>query len=258
MNREILVSVIIPAYESALFLREAVESVRIQNVPLEIILIDDCGSDGTSALIDDLQQQYPEEITAIHNPHNLGAAQSRNAGIRIARGKYIAFLDADDVWREGKLQDQLQKMEETGCVLCCTARELITQTGESMHRIMPVDAKITYRMLLHSNQIPCSSVLVKTEVVRAFYMEHAELHEDYILWLKILRTYGDACGINYPYLLSRMTEGGKSRNKWKSAKMTYGVYRVIGIGVPKSLWYFLCYAFHGVKKYYARRNKNHG
>lgn len=80
-------------------------------------------------------------------------------------------------------------------------------------------------------------------------MCHDELHEDYILWLNVLQKYGKAYGVNEPLLKSRMSKGGKSRNKLKSAKMQFGVYRYMGFGVLKSCYYFLMYAFHGVLKY---------
>ena len=108
---------------------------------------------------------------------------------------------------------------------------------------------ITYAMLLGTNSIACSSVVMKTEVAREFYMSHDELHEDYILWLKVLKKYGNACGINEPMLKSRMSQGGKSRNKLKSARMHFGVYRLMGIGRLASCYYFLMYMFHGVRKY---------
>lgn len=81
-------------------------------------------------------------------------------------------------------------------------------------------------------------------------MSHAELHEDYILWLQVLKAYGAAVGIDEPYLHCRLSEGGKSRNKLRSAQMQYGVYRLMGFGIIKSMYYLCSYAWHGVKKYY--------
>ena len=80
-------------------------------------------------------------------------------------------------------------------------------------------------------------------------MEHDDSHEDYITWLKILKKYGNAVGINKPYLKYRLSEGGKSRNKLKSAKMTYKVYRYSGFGRLKSLLFFASYALNGIWKY---------
>jgi teichuronic acid biosynthesis glycosyltransferase TuaG len=90
---------------------------------------------------------------------------------------------------------------------------------------------------------------VKREVMLAVPMEHDEIHEDYLAWLKILKMYGAAAGINHPYLKYRLSEGGKSRDKRRSAIMTYLVYRYAGYGPIRSGLFFLSYAIHGVIKY---------
>ena len=87
-------------------------------------------------------------------------------------------------------------------------------------------------------------------MAREFPMEHDDSHEDYITWLKILRKYGCAAGINKPYLKYRLSEGGKSRNKLKSAAMTYNVYRYAGYGRIRSCIFFCSYAVHGIWKYF--------
>ena len=107
----------------------------------------------------------------------------------------------------------------------------------------------TYRELLKHNSINCSSVILRRDVAREFPMEHDDSHEDYITWLKILRKYGCAAGINKPYLKYRLSEGGKSRNKLKSAAMTYNVYRYAGYGRIRSCIFFCSYAVHGIWKY---------
>ena len=121
--------------------------------------------------------------------------------------------------------------------------------GHTTGKYIPVKERITYHDLLKHNSINCSSVLLKREDALAFPMTHDDSHEDYITWLKILRRGGFAVGINKPYLKYRLSEGGKSRNKLKSAAMTYQVYRYVGYGRLKSLLFFISYAVHGVWKY---------
>ena len=140
-------------------------------------------------------------------------------------------------------------MEQTGCVICSTGRELMQPDGHTTGKYIPVNERITYKDLLKHNSINCSSVLLRREDALAFPMEHDDSHEDYITWLKILRRGGFAAGINKPYLKCRLSEGGKSRNKLKSAAMTYQVYKYMGYGRMKSLLFFISYAFHGVWKY---------
>ena len=180
----------------------------------------------------------------------MGAARSRNSGVLEARGEYIAFLDADDWWEEGKLTAQLELLEKTGYVLCSTGRELMKADGTDTGRYIPVKEKILYRDLLKHNSINCSSVVIRREAALEFPMEHDDSHEDYITWLKVLRKYGCAGGINLPYLKYRLSEGGKSRNKLKSAAMTYRVYRYAGYGHVKSCLFFASYAVHGILKYF--------
>ena len=246
-KEQILVSVIMPAYNAEKYIAQAIRSVLEQEVPLELLVIDDHSSDNTP----EIAGQYADgqRVKLIRNEKNLGVAESRNTGIRCARGKYVAFLDADDWWSSEKLKIQCQKLEESGLVLCCTGRELMNPDGTAQGKVIGVPKQITFQMLLRTNSIPCSSVVMKTEVAREFYMCHDELHEDYILWLKVLKKYGSAYGINRPMLKSRMSEGGKSRNKLKSARMQFGVYRFMGFGWFASLRYFLMYMFYGIRKY---------
>jgi len=245
---EPLISVIMPAYKCAGFIHEAIDSALCQDVPLEVIVINDCSPDDLDAAMeryrDDLRVRY------LCNEQNMGAAQSRNRGVQLAKGQYVAFLDSDDRWLPGKLKKQLAAMEETGTVLCATARELMTPEGERTGKIIPVKREITYKELLKHNSINCSSVLLKREVALEFPMHHEDSHEDYIMWLEILSKYERACGINEPLLIYRLSNTGKSGSKFQSAKMTFMVYRYMGFGIVKSLYCFCNYAFNGVKKYY--------
>ena len=245
---EPLVSVIMPAYRCAATIGSAVRSALVQDVPLELIIVEDCSGEDLSQVLDFCRDD--ERVTLVTNDCNLGAAGSRNRGVQMAKGKYIAFLDADDQWVPGKLRRQLEVLENSDAVLCCTARELMTPEWESTGKIISVAETITYRDLLKHNPIACSSVMIRTEAAREFPMEHADSHEDYIMWLKVLRKYQKAKGINEPMLRYRLSNTGKSGSKFHSAKMTFMVYRYMGFSLPKSLLCFCSYAFHGVKKYY--------
>ena len=245
--KEPLISVVMPVYNGRKYIRQAVESVFAQQVSLELLVIDDGSTDGTAEVLAEYQKR--ENFRYLRNEKNLGAAGSRNRGVQEAKGDYIAFLDADDWWIPGKLEKQRKLLEETGFVLCSTGRELMRPDGSSTGKYIPVRETVTYRELLKHNSINCSSVLVRTEVMRCFPMEHDDSHEDYITWLKILKKYHYAAGINEPALKYRLSEGGKSRNKWKSAKMTYQVYRYMGYGTLKSILFFCSYALHGIWKY---------
>ena len=152
-------------------------------------------------------------------------------------------------WEDQKLQKQLRALENTGDVLCSTGRDLMTPEGTPTGKYISVKSRLDYKELLKHNSINCSSVLLLRKVALEFPMEHDDSHEDYITWLKVLKKYGHATGIDEPCLKYRLSQGGKSRNKLKSAAMTYHVYRYAGYGPLKSACFFVSYALHGIWKY---------
>ena len=241
------VSVVIPVYNCASTISLAIDSVLRQNVDLELIVVNDCSSDD----LDSVMARYAGNPAVVYlkNEHNLGASGSRNRAVAQARGEYIAFLDSDDYWTEDKLSRQLEILEKTKGVLCCTARELMTPEGALTGRIIPVKQEISYREILKHNSINCSSVLIRADVAKAFPMNHDDAHEDYLMWIAVLKQYGTAYGINEPMLKYRLSNTGKSGSKLQSAAMTFRVYRYAGFGLAKSILLFCRYAFHGVKKY---------
>lgn len=263
-----MITVIIPAYNCETFIGQALASSLRQTTEedLEILVIDDCSKDMTLRAARQLLlecggreeggafwiggQAGKRKVRCLRNPKNLGVAETRNLGIKSAAGEYVAFLDADDWWEPEKLEKQTRLAEKTDAPLIYSGRELMRPDGSPAGKAIGVPLKATYSSLLRTNCIPCSSVVMKTEIAREFYMCHDELHEDYILWLKVLKKYGAAYGVNEPLLKSRLSEGGKSRNKLKSAKMHYGVYKYMGIPAWKAVFLFLRYAINGVRKYW--------
>lgn len=253
-----LITVIMPAYNAQNYIAKAMDSVMKQttNAFIELIVIDDGSTDNTEKIVEQYRADCSgsgasdRELRYLRNKGNQGVAKSRNLGISEAQGEYIAFLDSDDWWELDKLEKQIRILRQNpDTVLCATGRELMNQDGTSRGKIVGVPEKISYKDLLRTNYIPCSSVVMKTQTAREFGMCHDELHEDYILWLRVTKKYGDAFGLNEPLLKSRMSRGGKSRNKLKSAKMHYGTYRLIGIPRMKALLLMVSYIYHGLTKY---------
>lgn len=242
-----LVSVIIPAYNCMATISRAIDSALNQKVPVEVIVINDRSPDA----LDEVMEQYRENpaLSYVKNEENLGAAKTRNKAVAMARGEFVAFLDADDYWAEEKLSKQLDALNKSGAVLCCTARELMDPEGRCTGRVIPVKQEITYQELLKHNSINCSSVLIRTDVAREFPMHHEDSHEDYIMWLEVLRKYKIACGVNEPLLKYRLSSTGKSGSKLKSAKMTFMVYRYMGFSWAKCVTCFASYTIHGIWKY---------
>ncbi len=242
-----MVSVVMPAYNAERFIGQAIESVLEQDVRLELIVINDASTDGTEEMI----QTYlkDERMVYVKNVCNQGVAESRNIGVKRAKGDYIAFLDADDWWERGKLGKQVKVLKEKGAVLCYTGRKLYSQDGKELKGIIRVKEALWYQQLLYSNWIACSSVLWKREVALEFPMKHDEYHEDYMVWLECLKKYGMAYGIDEPLLCYRMSKKGKSRNPIKSAKMTYGMHRCMGKSLLSAAFYTGSHLMNAIWKY---------
>ncbi len=257
----LLVTVIIPVYNSAATLKDAVDSVLAQDMhfesadrigrgsvqEMEVLVIDDDSTDDP----DSVMRQYESDprVLYLHNKNRLGAATTRNRGALLARGKYIAYLDADDLWKPDKLKKQFERIFSTGDVLCCSARELILPDGSRTGKVIGVKETLTWRDMLMNNQINCSSVVLLTEVARRYPMIHEDSHEDYIMWMNILNRYEEVCAVNEPLILYRVSSTGKSGGKLKSARMRYRAYRYLGFGPVKSAILFSGYAVNGVIKY---------
>ena len=152
-----MISVVIPSYNGAETLFQAIDSVLCQTTktPLEILVIDDHSTDDTM----EKMGRYGENdrVRYIRNETNKGASASRNRGVQLAKGDYIAFLDADDYWDPEKLEKQEKALAKTGDVLCCTGRELIYDQEPEKQKIFSVPERITYKMLLRGNVIGWSS-----------------------------------------------------------------------------------------------------
>ena len=146
-----LVSVIMPVYNGEKYITQAVQSVYAQNVPLELIVIDDGSTDGTRSALRPWENR--PDFLYVKNEHNLGVAGSRNRGVSMAKGRYVAFLDADDWWKEGKLTAQLNALEKTGDVICSTGRDLMAPDGTSTGKYIPVKSRQDYHELLKPNSI---------------------------------------------------------------------------------------------------------
>ncbi len=242
------VSVVMPCYNSKDTIRQAIDSVYAQSVPVNLYVIDDCSSDGTKSVLAPYLQR--DDFFYLRNDENMGVARSRMRGVAAADTPFIAFLDSDDWWEPEKLSVQLAKMKEKKAVLSSTGRELMKADGSSTGRIIGIPEQMDLKRILQSNYLNCSAVMVDRNVMLAHPMEHDDSHEDYISWIRIIRETGPAVGIDAPLLKYRLSQGGKSRNKFKSALMNFKVYRYCGYGVFRSLLYFLSYAICGVKKYY--------
>jgi len=250
-----MVSVIIPSYNNDNTLGKAVRSVLGQSYHnFEIIIVDN-GSDKPPSLDDDIVSD--PRVTLYVEKKSLGAAGARNRGIDLAKGDYIAFLDADDYWANDKLEKQLQVMENFTVdgktpAICFSGRRIVDENGENTGHYIGCKKVVTYKELLTTNQINCSSVLVrKDSLVNHRFPEDTvkDIHEDYIMWLSILKEGGYAAGIDKPLLFYRKSHDSKSGNKFRSAIMNYRVYKYMGLGWFSRIKYMVTYTIYGIRKH---------
>lgn len=250
MNENILVSIIMPAYNAERTIDEAIQSVCQQTYGIwELIIVNDCSSDGTECIVTQYMQK-DNRIHLINNKQNAGVSEARNIGITSSNGKWIAFLDSDDKWKNEKLEKQVKLLTEKPLTdLVFTGSAFINQQGVFSKYILNVPEKIKYRQLLKQNIISCSSVVVRKKLAQNYRMQYDDMHEDYAVWLQILKAGYFAAGINEPLLIYRISDHSKSSNKKIAAKMTFKVYRFMNLNYIKSVYFFLHYAVKSINKY---------
>jgi len=241
------ISVIMAAYNAENTIQTSIRSVLAQTyIHWELIVVDDCSEDGTLGLVEALAEG-DSRIHVYANIQNAGVAMTRNFAMTQARGKWVAFLDSDDMWREDKLQKQLRFAEETGEPITYTSTMYMKECGGMSGYTLNAESKLRYKDLLRKNLMSCSSVMVLKEEMIPFPLTD-DTHEDYAVWLQLVKEKGCARGLDEPLLVYRMSDESKSSRRVKSAKMTFNAYRYVGYGVFISTAYTLRYSVHSITK----------
>ena len=241
------VSIIMPAYNAEATLVAAVESALAQSFrDFELIIVNDCSTDTTAAIIDELARR-DRRIRPLHNDTNSGASHSRYRAAEAARGQWLAFLDSDDLWAVDKLEKQLPLTRQADLIF--TASAFIDHQGRQRDWTLHVPETVSYRKLLKQNIISNSSVLLR----RQLYLQHAcledGLHEDFVCWIRLLRSGAVARGIDEPLLIYRLSPSSKSGNKLKAAQMNWRAYRAAGLNVADAAWNMVFYTIKSLLKY---------
>ena len=248
-KNKLLISIVMPAYNCEKYVKEAINSVLAQTYQnWELLVIDDGSKDNTLQIINEFGKK-DFRIKPLQNEENMGVSATRNRGIELASGDWIAFLDSDDIWESTKLERQLKVADKNSAEFLFTGSSYINEDGEPFKGIFEVPEMVTYQRLRNHNVISCSSVLVKKKYFKNIKMEKDEMHEDYAVWLRILKLGVTAYGVNEPLLIYRISKNSKSGNKLKTVKMTYKVFRFIGINPIGSAYFMIRHIVGSVKKY---------
>ncbi|MDA9952059.1 MAG: glycosyltransferase family 2 protein [Chitinophagales bacterium] len=250
VNMKIDVSIITPSYNTSKFIEATIKSVLDQDFESwEMVIVDDNSSDRSPEII----KRYAAEdsrIILIENKENAGAAISRNLAIQQSKGRFIAFLDSDDLWLPNKLSMQVNFMLENNFGFTYSAYDKINESDERIGQIQ-VPSKVSYNDLLKTCSIGCLTAIYDTTVLGKVYMPIIDKRQDYGLWLNLLKKVRYAYGIQEVLAIYRVRNNSISSNKFIAAKYQWKIYREIEeLSLLSSIKYMMSYTLYGILKSY--------
>lgn len=243
------ISVIIPAFNASGTIRAAILSVLQQESDLlECIVVDDCSVDGTAEIVREMKR-FDDRVIYYRLPVNSGRpAGPRNHGIKHAKGRYIAFLDADDLFLPNKLKFQLNFMSSVGASISCTAYRVIDGQNSLIGVFHPLMVT-SYDSLLKHNTIGCSTIMIDTSRVGCFNFPVCG-HEDYALWLDLAKKGHNVHGLDLELSVYRIAGESVSSNKFKVLSFFWNIYRNLEkFSFIRSLYFCGRYAWNVRRKY---------
>ena len=246
-----MISIITPLYNSEEFILDMIKSVQAQTYQnWEMIVVDDCSQDGGPNIIKKISKT-DERIKLISQKQHSGPSHVRNVAIELAKGRYLAFLDSDDLWHEQKLNKQLNFMKKNHYAFTYTGFEKINEAGKVIGTVFPYKEEVCYYDLLKSNHIGCLTAMIDLKILgHKMYMPDIKKRQDQGLWLDVLKKIDKAYCLNEILGQYRIREGAISVNKTDNIKYQWKLYRNIEkLNKIKSFYYMLFYAFYGMRKY---------
>lgn len=234
-----LVSIITPCYNNAKFIGKAIESVISQTYQnWEMLITDDCSSDGSVEVIMNFINQ-DSRIKLFRLEKNSGAAVARNKSITEAKGRYIAFLDGDDIWMPNKLEIQLEFMSLNDYALSCTSMMYCDEEG-MFKSIELAPQSHSFKQSLKDNRVGTSTAIYDIDKVGKILMPLIRKRQDWALFMTILKTGVVAHGIKQPLCIYRVGQQSLSKNKWSLIKYNVATYQVVlGWSFIRAFLYFL-------------------
>lgn len=241
-----LVSIVTPMYNSSKYILETLNSVFNQtHQHFEIILIDDASTDNTLQCL-----PSDNRIKIISLKKNSGSAVARNEGIKLAKGKYLTFLDADDLWFPNFIEKSIQTIKSSKINFVFASYKRLDENLNPLLNDFIVPQKVTYHDILKTNSISCLTAFINIEVLGKKYMPLVRKRQDMGLWLQYLKEIKFAYGIKEPLAIYRIRKNSLSRNKWKLIKSQWDFYRKVeNLNIIQSIYYFIAWVFYGILKY---------
>lgn len=245
-----LVSIIVPVYNSEMVLSDCIESVLQQTYQdWELIMINDGSKDRSVNMINKYVTK-DKRVKLINQPKNMGVAAARNRGIEASQGRYIAFLDSDDMWKPGKLEKQLEFMSKNNYGFTFTGYEMFDSEKPSKRTSIEVPLSIGYKDYMKNTIIGNLTVIIDQKKLGKVKVEYGEL-EDVLTWMKYLRKGYKAYGLNKCLAEYRVSETSVSGNKIKNSIRYFMLLKLKqNLSFPRAIYYHLLYTYNAIKKRY--------
>ena len=220
-----LVSIITPSYNSEKFISDAIQSVQKQSyLDWEMIIVDDCSKDKTVEIIQNFMED-DHRIHLIKLDKNSGAGIARNTALSKANGRYIAFLDSDDIWKTEKLSKQIEFMQKHNLPFTFSYYDWINENGELLNKRIEAPSKLSYRQLFFCNFVGNLTGIYDTNFFKKITISSIRKRQDWMVWLTILKKIKIAQPVPESLAFYRIRENSVSSSKIALLKPNYIVYR---------------------------------
>lgn len=238
-----------PVYNVADFVGQAIKSVQAQSFDdWELIAVDDGSADNSAALVAAIAAQ-DRRVRLLPSIGNQGPGPTRNRAIDAAQGRYIAFLDADDLWHPQKLARQIELMQNTGAALSFTAY-IRHNMATGLQTVIGVPARVTRQALLRTNVMGCSTVIYDSAYFGPRQMPNLKRRQDFAFWLSLLADVPFAVGLPLALTTYHQRAVSVSSSKSAAARSTWTLYRGhLGLGRPMAAWVYANYLWRGVLRH---------
>jgi putative teichuronic acid biosynthesis glycosyltransferase tuaG len=244
-----------PNYNGERFIKDSIDTILNQTYKnWELLIVDDCSKDKSIEII---KKNYNDKrIKLIKLYENKGSAYARNEALRQAQGRYIAFLDSDDLWLDNFLEEQMRFLQVNKASLVYCSYYMIDENNKEILNPYIVKDKVSYKDILKFLPIGMLTSLYDTKQIGKHYFEESlgSIRDDYVYWLKILKNID--FGYANPEILARyrIHKNGITKKKYKMILPQFKVYyKIERLGIIKSLYYLLHWSLHGLRKYHTKK-----
>lgn len=240
------ISIVVPVYNAAKYIEQTVSMVQKQTyTDWELILVEDCSKDESRKVLQNLENSLRDSrIRVIYKEKNEGAAKARNTGVMAATGEYLAFLDADDIWKETKLEKELAFMKQKDAAFVFTSYEFGDEQGNGTGKFVNVPDTLNYKQALSRTVIFTSTTLFDLKKLgKELVTMPVVPSEDSATWWQILRAGYTAYGFQEVTTVYRRPPKSLSSNKGKAIQRIWYLYRKVErLSLPVSMFCFIGWA----------------